>query len=146
MVLMERLRGPQWRFSCPLWPGLPEHHDVRRAPATYERIIRSISGCRVNMHGTITRPMLERSTYLEKFISFWGARPEIVRIWISLYTPQKGESSPEMLTAADRDRVAEELPRVTEALSEAACERGHLARSPGATGQSKAMHVLANVY
>lgn len=90
--------------------GLPEHHDVRRAPATYERIINNISGCQVNMHGTITRRMLERSTYLEEFIAFWNARPEIVRIWISLYSPQKGESTPEMLTAADRDRIAEELP------------------------------------
>ncbi len=92
--------------------GLPEHHDVRRAPATYEQIINNISGCQVNMHGTITRPMLERSTDLEEFIAFWNARPEIVRIWISLYSPQKGESTPEMLTAADRDRVAEELPRL----------------------------------
>jgi MoaA/NifB/PqqE/SkfB family radical SAM enzyme len=92
--------------------GLPEHHDVRRAPAIYERIINNISGCQVNLHGTITRPMLERSTYLEEFIAFWNARPEIVRIWISLYSPQRGESTPEMLTAADRDRVAEELPRL----------------------------------
>src|SRR6185437_12529039 len=39
--------------------GLPEHHDVRRKPATYERILKNIAGCQVNMHGTITRPMLE---------------------------------------------------------------------------------------
>jgi MoaA/NifB/PqqE/SkfB family radical SAM enzyme len=90
--------------------GLPEHHDVRRAPATYERILKNISGCQVNMHGTITRPMLERRDYLEEYISFWNARPEIVRIWISLYTPQKDERAPEMLTPADRERVAEELP------------------------------------
>jgi sulfatase maturation enzyme AslB (radical SAM superfamily) len=90
--------------------GLPEHHDVRRAPATYERILKNISRCQVNMHGTITRPMLERPGYLDEYISFWNARPEIVRIWISLYTPQKDERAPEMLTTADRERVAEELP------------------------------------
>jgi MoaA/NifB/PqqE/SkfB family radical SAM enzyme len=90
--------------------GLPEHHDVRRAPATYERILKNISGCQVNMHGTITRPMLERRDYLDEYIGFWNARPEIVRIWISLYTPQKDEHVPEMLTPADRERVAEELP------------------------------------
>src|ERR1700752_244145 len=78
--------------------GLPEHHDVRRAPATYDRILKNISGCQVNMHGTITRPMLERPDYLDEYISFWNARPEIVRIWISLYTPQKGERAPEILT------------------------------------------------
>jgi sulfatase maturation enzyme AslB (radical SAM superfamily) len=90
--------------------GLPEHHDVRRAPATYKRILKNIAGCEVNMHGTITRPMLERRDYLEEYISFWNARPEVIRIWISLYTPQKNEHTPEMLTPADRERVAEELP------------------------------------
>src|SRR6201981_3590430 len=54
--------------------------------------------------------MLERPDYLDEYISFWNARPEIVRIWISLYTPQKGERAPEILTEADRHRVAEELP------------------------------------
>src|SRR5579872_126679 len=35
--------------------GLPEHHDVRRKPATYERILRNIEQCTVNIHWTITR-------------------------------------------------------------------------------------------
>src|SRR5579871_4711599 len=30
--------------------GLPEHHDVRRKPATYERILKNIEGCKVNIH------------------------------------------------------------------------------------------------
>lgn len=90
--------------------GLPEHHNVRRHPATYERILKNIAGCQVNMHGTITRPMMERPGYIEEYISFWNARPEVVRIWISLYTPQKGEQAPEMLTADERHRVAAELP------------------------------------
>jgi MoaA/NifB/PqqE/SkfB family radical SAM enzyme len=90
--------------------GLPEHHDVRRKPATYDRILKNIAGCHVNMHGTITRPMLERPDYIEEYIAFWNARPEIVRIWISLYTPQRDEDSPEMLTPIERDRVATELP------------------------------------
>ena len=90
--------------------GLPEHHDVRRKPATYDRILKNIAGCQVNMHGTITRPMLERPGYIEEYISFWNARPEVVRIWISLYTPQKDEHTSEMLTPSERDRVADELP------------------------------------
>jgi MoaA/NifB/PqqE/SkfB family radical SAM enzyme len=89
--------------------GLPEHHDVRRKPATYERILKNIAGCQVNMHGTITRPMLERPEYVEEYISFWNARPEIVRIWISLYTPQRDEDTSEMLTPAQRERIAAEL-------------------------------------
>jgi len=89
--------------------GLPEHHDVRRKPATYRRILGNIAGCRVNIHGTITRPMLERRGYIEDYIAFWSARPEVVRIWISLYTPQQGENSPEMLTSSQRRQAATEL-------------------------------------
>lgn len=92
--------------------GLPEHHDVRRKPATYERILKNMRECRVNVHWTITRPMLERPGYIEEYLAFWSARPEVVRIWISLYTPQTGERSAEMLTAADRSLVTGELLRV----------------------------------
>jgi MoaA/NifB/PqqE/SkfB family radical SAM enzyme len=89
--------------------GLPEHHDARRKPATYERILKNIAGCTINVHGTITRPMLERPGYIEEYIAYWSARPEVARIWISLYTPQKGESSAEMLSGEDRAFVTEEL-------------------------------------
>jgi organic radical activating enzyme len=89
--------------------GLPEHHDVRRKPATYERILRNIEDCRVNIHWTITAPMLQRRGYIEEYLAFWCGRPEVVRLWASLYTPQQDEHSPEMLTAAERHSVAEEL-------------------------------------
>jgi MoaA/NifB/PqqE/SkfB family radical SAM enzyme len=89
--------------------GLPEHHDVRRKPATYERILKNIEGCRVNIHGTITRPMLERPGYIEEYIGFWSGRPEVVRMWMSTYTPQKGEQSAEMLSESDRDLAATAL-------------------------------------
>jgi MoaA/NifB/PqqE/SkfB family radical SAM enzyme len=94
--------------------GLPEHHDARRKPATYERILRNIAGCTVNIHGTITGPMLERAGYIDEYISFWSARPEVVRIWVSLYTPQKGEQTAEMLDAEQRVRVAAELVKTRE--------------------------------
>jgi organic radical activating enzyme len=89
--------------------GLPEHHDVRRKPATYERILRNITGCQVNIHWTITRPMAEKPGYLEEYLSFWNARSEVVRIWASLYTPQKNEDTPEILSAKQRDAVAQGL-------------------------------------
>jgi len=108
-IPMEWMSIPKVRVTISV-DGLPEHHDVRRKPATYDRILKNIAGCHVNMHGTITRPMLERPDYIEEYISFWNARPEIVRIWISLYTPQKDEDTPEMLTPTERDRVAAELP------------------------------------
>lgn len=82
--------------------GLPEHHDVRRKPATYERMLRNIQGCIVNIHWTITRPMLSRPEYLEEYLGFWSGREEVNRIWASIYSPQVGEHTPEMLTREDR--------------------------------------------
>ena len=90
--------------------GLPEHHDIRRKPATYERILRNIEGREVNVHWVITRPMLARHDYLEEYVSFWSARPEVNRIWVSVYTPQIGEQSAEMLTPDNRAVVAQRLP------------------------------------
>jgi MoaA/NifB/PqqE/SkfB family radical SAM enzyme len=90
--------------------GLPEHHDIRRKPATYERILKNIEGRTVNIHWVITRPMLERAGYFEEYVKFWNERAEVDRIWVSVYTPQIGEQSAEMLTAANRAQVAAELP------------------------------------
>jgi MoaA/NifB/PqqE/SkfB family radical SAM enzyme len=90
--------------------GLPEHHDIRRKPATYERILKNIAGREINVHWVITRPMFERAGYLEEYVSFWNARPEVNRIWVSLYTPQIGEQSVEMLTPENRRTVAAQLP------------------------------------
>lgn len=89
--------------------GLPEHHDLRRKPTTYERILKNVRGLSLNIHWTITRPMLCRSSYLEEYVSFWNARPEVNRIWVSLYSPQRGEDSAEMLTSGQRRMVANTL-------------------------------------
>jgi MoaA/NifB/PqqE/SkfB family radical SAM enzyme len=94
--------------------GLPEDHDPRRKPATYERILKNIEGREVNIHWVITRPMLSRAGYLEEYVAFWDARPEVNRIWVSVYTPQRDEQSAETLTAEDRAIVARELPRLAE--------------------------------
>jgi MoaA/NifB/PqqE/SkfB family radical SAM enzyme len=94
--------------------GLPEHHDVRRKPATYERILANIQDRQVNIHWTITGPMMERSGYLEEYVAFWHARPEVNRIWVSLYSPQQGEQSAEKLTPEQRQTIARELPGLRE--------------------------------
>jgi organic radical activating enzyme len=93
--------------------GLPEHHDIRRKPATYQRILKNIEGRKVNVHWVITRPMLERAGYLEEYVDFWNARSEVDRIWVSVYTPQVGEQSPEMLTQQDREVLAHQLPSLS---------------------------------
>ncbi|HTQ84774.1 MAG TPA: radical SAM protein [Candidatus Solibacter sp.] len=89
--------------------GLPEDHDVRRSPATYERIVKNIEGTRVNIHWTITRATLRRESYAEEYVSFWDSRPEVNRVWVSVYTPQIGESAAEILSADDRRAIVERL-------------------------------------
>src|SRR5579859_13143 len=107
-----------WRDNTRTLPPTPELSKKLLNPFFRENLKRQKlpstmrTTCKVNMHGTITRPMLQRPDYLDEYIAFWNARPEIVRIWISLYTPQKEECAAEMLTAADRERVAAELPRL----------------------------------
>ena len=76
--------------------GLQPEHDVRRAPATYDRILKHIKGQQITVHCTITRQQ-SRAGYLTEFTEFWAAQPDVKRIWFSLYTPQKGESAPEIL-------------------------------------------------
>jgi MoaA/NifB/PqqE/SkfB family radical SAM enzyme len=108
-IPLEWMKLPRVRVTISV-DGLPEHHDVRRKPATYERILRNIADRTVNIHWVITRPMLQRPEYLEEYVSFWNARPEVAQIWVSLYTPQNGEESPERLTLEDRETVARLLP------------------------------------
>ncbi|HEX5424400.1 MAG TPA: radical SAM protein [Candidatus Acidoferrales bacterium] len=102
---------PRFRVAVSV-DGLPEDHDQRRKPATYERILKNIEGRQVNVHWVITRPMLSRPGYLEEYVAFWSARPEVNRIWVSVYTPQIGERSAETLTPVDRAAIARELPEL----------------------------------
>jgi MoaA/NifB/PqqE/SkfB family radical SAM enzyme len=92
--------------------GLQPEHDKRRAPATYERILKHISGQRIRVHCTITRQQLQRPGYLSEFASFWSSREEVLKIWFSLYTPQEGEQTEERLTAEDRTKAIDELIRL----------------------------------
>lgn len=82
--------------------GLPREHNQRRKPATYERILKNIGGGKVNIQCTVVRQHLERDGYLDEFLAFWSARPEVHRVWFSAYTPQRGEESPERLRGEDR--------------------------------------------
>jgi MoaA/NifB/PqqE/SkfB family radical SAM enzyme len=110
-VPMEWMKLQRLRVAVSI-DGLPEHHDMRRKPATYERILQNLEGREFNPHWVITGPMLQRPGYLEEYVSFWSAQSGVNRIWVSLYTPQIGERSVEMLTAEDRAVVAAELQRL----------------------------------
>jgi sulfatase maturation enzyme AslB (radical SAM superfamily) len=89
--------------------GLQPEHDVRRAPATYDRIQKHIVGHQITVHCTVTRQQVQRDGYLEEFVRFWSARDEVAQIWVSLFTPQVGEVANEILLPADRERVVAAL-------------------------------------
>ncbi|HZT31049.1 MAG TPA: radical SAM protein [Bryobacteraceae bacterium] len=93
--------------------GLQPEHDRRRAPATYPRILQHIAGHRIRVHCTVTRQMAHRAGYLAEFARYWSARPEVLKIWFSLYTPQDGEISEERLRPEDRDQVIRDLAALT---------------------------------
>jgi MoaA/NifB/PqqE/SkfB family radical SAM enzyme len=93
---------------CVSVDGLQPEHDARRAPATYDRILKHIKGQHVTIHCTITRQQ-SRAGYVSEFAAFWSAVPDVRRIWFSLYTPQRGEHSDEMLRPDDRRRVVDEI-------------------------------------
>jgi MoaA/NifB/PqqE/SkfB family radical SAM enzyme len=90
--------------------GLQPEHDERRKPATYDRILQNIRDRKVDLSWVITNQMMAREGYLDEYLAFWTARPEVERIWLSFYTPQKGEISAEALTRASRQRLVDELP------------------------------------
>ena len=90
---------------CVSIDGLQPEHDVRRTPATYDRILKHIAGQHVTVHCTVTRQQVQRDGYLEEFVQFWSANPNVSQLWFSLYTPQVGEVAPEILTPHDRERV-----------------------------------------
>lgn len=89
--------------------GLQPDHDVRRKPATYERIQQNIRGQHITIHFTVTGQIARQQNYFERFLDFWSQKPEIKRIWISLFTPQMGATGPEILTPAERTHVIDEL-------------------------------------
>jgi MoaA/NifB/PqqE/SkfB family radical SAM enzyme len=92
--------------------GLQPEHDERRKPATYERILKNIAAARITIHSTITGNIAARPGYLEEFLRFWSARPEINKVWFSLFTPQMGATGPEILTPEQRVFVVQDLLRL----------------------------------
>jgi sulfatase maturation enzyme AslB (radical SAM superfamily) len=89
--------------------GLPAEHDVRRKPATYERILKNIEGHTITVHCTVTRQMTEKPGYIREFLDFWSERKETEKVWISLFTPQIGETSYEIIPRDARVKLIHEL-------------------------------------
>ena len=92
--------------------GLRADHDVRRAPATYDKILENIQGQKITIHCTVTGQMMKRPGYLDDFMRFWVPRAEIRKVWFSLFTPQIGDNLPEMLTPEERTRAIAEMTQL----------------------------------
>ena len=102
----------------------PEH-DVRRTPATYDRILKHIVGHSITVHCTVTRQQVNRPGLHRGVPADSGRRKRRSRkIWVSLYTPQVGEVSEERLRPADREQVVADLLGAAAALSEARAAQG----------------------
>jgi sulfatase maturation enzyme AslB (radical SAM superfamily) len=102
-----RTMGPTWASLPRLHivvsiDGLQPEHDVRRAPATYDRILKNIQGQRITIHCTVTGQMMKRPGYLAEFLEFWTPRPEIKKVWFSIFTPQVGDQLTEILGSKER--------------------------------------------
>jgi len=94
--------------------GLAPEHDERRKPATYDRILTNIRGHNITVHCTVTRQMTARPGYLREFLEFWSNREEVRQIWMSLFTPQIGETSYEIIPKPARARIVHELLELRE--------------------------------
>ncbi|MCI0661450.1 MAG: radical SAM protein [Acidobacteria bacterium] len=92
--------------------GLQPDHDERRKPATYDRILQNIVGHSIIVHCTVTHQMLGRPNYFADFLDFWSSRPEVRKVWFSIFTPQVGEEAVEILSQDERTYVLDELRRL----------------------------------
>ncbi len=92
--------------------GLQPEHDARRAPATYARILKNVAGQKITVHCTVTGQMMKRPGYLGEFLKFWTSRPEIKKVWFSMFTPQIDDDLPEILTPAERAQAIADMTQL----------------------------------
>ena len=85
--------------------GLQPEHDVRRAPATYDRILKHIEGQQIIVHCTVTRQLVQRPGYLEEFVKIWRRTPTPARSGSASTRRRSARSRREKLTPADREQV-----------------------------------------
>jgi hypothetical protein len=70
--------------------------------------------------------MTLRPGYLGEFMDFWSSQREVEKIWISLFTPQIGETSYEILAPALRRQVICELFELRNVYPKLAMTKGML--------------------
>jgi len=52
---------------------------------------------------------MKRPGYLAEFLEFWTPRPEIEKVWFSLFTPQVGDRMPEILSSEERAQAIADM-------------------------------------
>ena len=67
--------------------GLQPEHDVRRAPATYDRILKNIVGTKITIHSTITSQIASRPGISKNFCVF-GVTTQRSSRYGSAYSPR----------------------------------------------------------
>ncbi len=55
---------------------------------------------------------MKRPGYLADFLEFWTPRPEVKKVWFSLFTPQVGDNLPEILTPEERAQAIADMSRL----------------------------------
>src|SRR5580692_9543432 len=118
--------------------GLPEDHDIRREPATYERILKNIAGRKINVHWVITRPMLTRTGFLECAA---GSRSHLGEP----LQPADGRGEPRAAHARRSRAHSERIAATAEEISETADPRGHGSRLCESAVESGELPVLQDV-
>jgi hypothetical protein len=53
--------------------------------------------------------MMKREAYLREFLNFWTPRPEVEKVWFSIFTPQKGDQLEEILVPQERHRAISDM-------------------------------------
>ena len=104
--------------------GLQPEHDVRRKPATYDRILKHIDGHQITVHCTVTRQQVRRDGYLEEFVQFWSDNPDTrPDLGQPLHAADRRGLRRDGCTPADRERVVADLLAPAASVSEAADAR-----------------------
>lgn len=128
--------------------GLEAEHNARRAPATYERILHNIANQRVTIHCTITGQMMKRPGYLREFLEYWSRVDAVEKVWFSIFTPQRGQVMPEILTADERQDAIRQIHELRGSYPKLAMPRrlvDHFANPPASPSDCIFSHVTQTI-
>ena len=119
-------RFPSSAWSSPSTASSRSMMSAASLPPTNAFLSRLVTA--VTIHCTVTGQIAGRPGYLEEFLRFWSARPEVKRIWVSLFTPQNGAEGPEILhpshAPCGAGRAGASFPSVSQVPDEPANDRG----------------------